>query len=387
MMSVKKDKTITIIGLIDNIGGREIEVRNIIKALSQKYNVKLTSLYYMTGDSEAVKGLNCNWTNVYSELNKSNILLGLISFVLKIYHKRKGPSYFLVDNKISRKLFNINVLKMNILKNEIDKSDAVLYCGTLHLNILNEMIKYCHLIDKPIILRTTGKIKSIPKELVNLLPSVSTTLVHSLSNAVLLNSLVPNNISVIDQTSLQENRLLDLPIEKKQKLVFGYLGRFSDEKGILELLNIFNSINEKLIVAGSGPLLKQVEKLITPNITFLGMVIPENLEAYYKQIDVLIIPSLEEAGPLVGIEAMAAGKIILSTKVGAMEDRLIGTENNFWFDITKADSLKSLVKLISNKDEAQIISIRKDVRRHYLENYSVNKISKTYIEAFDKLLD
>jgi glycosyltransferase involved in cell wall biosynthesis len=117
------------------------------------------------------------------------------------------------------------------------------------------------------------------------------------------------------------------------------------------------------------------------------MVIPENLEAYYKQIDVLIIPSLEEAGPLVGVEAMAAGKIILSTRVGAMEDRLIGTENNFWFDIIKTDSLKSLVKLISNKDEAQIVNIRKDVRRHYLENYSVNKISKTYIEAFDKRLD
>jgi glycosyltransferase involved in cell wall biosynthesis len=197
----------------------------------------------------------------------------------------------------------------------------------------------------------------------------------------------PNNITVIDQTTLLEERLLKLPIHRKEQLVFGYLGRFSKEKGIIELLKIFNTINEKLIVAGSGPLLNEVEKAITPNITLLGMVTPKNLTEYYKKIDVLIIPSFEEAGPLVGIEAMAAGKIILSTKVGAMEDRLIKTENNFWFDIKEQDSLKDLIHVILNKNDDQIVKIRKNVRRHYLENYSVNKISKSYINVFDKLLD
>ncbi|MBP0904525.1 glycosyltransferase family 4 protein [Mariniflexile gromovii] len=385
-MAIKNKKSIVIIGLIDNIGGREIEARNIIEALSKKYNVRVISLFFMTGDSEAVKGLNCNWTNIYYQLNKSNIFLQLISFLVKVYHKKKTPSYFMVDNRINRKLFNLNTLKNNILKKEIDKADAVLYCGTLHLNILNEMVKYCDTVKKPIVLRTTGKIKSIPDSLKKLVPLVNTILVHSINNASLLKKYNSKNIQVIDQTTLQEKNLLGLPIQMKKELIFGFLGRFSEEKGVIDLLKVFNNLDKKLILSGSGPLLKDVEKLITPNITFLGTISPEKLTDYFKQIDVLIIPSFEEAGPLVGIEAMAAGKVILSTKVGAMMDRLSKSNNNFWFDINKKETLINQIYFLSNIDQNELVRIRETTRQHYIGNYSVQKISKSYLEVFDKLL-
>lgn len=380
-------KNIIVIGLIDNIGGREIEVRTILKSLSVKYNVKLVSLYFMTKNSEAIKGINCSWTNIYRELNESNFFLKLISLLVTKYHKRKTPSYFLVDNKISRLFFNFNKLKINLLKKEIDKADAVLYCGTLHLNLLNEIIKYCNNRTRPIVLRTTGKIKSIPKSLESLVSFVNKTLVHSNQNTFLLKKNGAKPIEVVDQTSIQELNLLNLPITEKDCLIYGYIGRFSNEKGILELLKIFNDLEHKLIVAGSGPLKNQVERMSTKNIKLLNIIAPEKISDYFKEIDVLIIPSFEEAGPLVGVEAMAAGKIIISTRVGAMMDRLCNTKNNFWFDINEKETLIKQIDLLNNKSPQELLEIRRNVRAYYIENYSLKKISNRYIEVFDKILN
>jgi hypothetical protein len=46
-------------------------------------------------------------------------------------------------------------------------------------------------------------------------------------------------------------------IEPQQNLVYGYLGRFSAEKGILELVDDgFSRKNEKISVRSAGPLEK-----------------------------------------------------------------------------------------------------------------------------------
>lgn len=261
-----------------------------------------------------------------------------------------------------------------------------MYCGTLHLNILNDVIKYCHEQKKPLVIRTTGKIKSIPKGLEKLIQLVPVTLVHSNSNATLLEKFNAQAIEVIDQTSLKEKSLLSLPIFEKKELVYGYLGRFSEEKGVISLMKVFGGLNQKLIVAGSGPLKELVSSLIVPNITVQKTINPDEIANYFNQIDVLIIPSLEEAGPLVGVEAMAAGKIILSTKVGAMEDRLSKTLNNFWFDMNNTNTLINQIQLISNLESSKVVNIRKNVRQRYIENYSLNKVSESYVKVFDNQL-
>lgn len=386
-MSVKSYKKILIIGLIDDIGGREIETKNIINALSENYEIRVVSLFFMTSNSEAIKDVKCNWSNIYYLLYKSNVFLKLISFLVKKYHQKQTPTYFLVDNKISRKLFDFHKLKLNILKKEIDNASAVLYCGTMHLNILNDVIKYCHDKKKPFVIRTTGKIKSIPKGLEQLIQLVPVVLVHSITNANLLKKFKAQTIEVIDQTTLQEQNLLTIPVLEKKELTFGYLGRFSEEKGVIELLKTFNKLQQKLIVAGSGPLQDEVNKLLAPNITILETISPNKIADFFKSIDVLIIPSKEEAGPLVGIEAMASGKLIISTRVGAMEDRLLGTLNNFWFDISDTDTLVNQIQAISNMESNEVICIKENVRQHYIENYSVNRISKKYIKLFDNQIN
>ncbi|NJM80310.1 MAG: glycosyltransferase family 4 protein [Flavobacterium sp.] len=174
---------------------------------------------------------------------------------------------------------------------------------------------------------------------------------------------------------------MEIPIKKPSEvLVYGYLGRFSKEKGILELLDFFSSINSKLFLAGNGPLENEVADLIKskPTIVNLGVFQTSEMATFFNQIDVLIIPSFEEAGPLVAIEAMAAGKIILATKVGALEERLAETQNQFWFDINNKKSFEESISKIETLDTETFYQIQKQLRKRYLENYSNEKIKNDY---------
>jgi glycosyltransferase involved in cell wall biosynthesis len=83
---------------------------------------------------------------------------------------------------------------------------------------------------------------------------------------------------------------------------------------------------------------------------------------------------------------MAAGKLIFSTKVGAMVERLYKTENDFWFDINKEQSFLQLLERLKNIEPEEIKAIREINRKFYLESYSIEKISNEYLSVFDKLL-
>jgi glycosyltransferase involved in cell wall biosynthesis len=383
-----KNKKITIIGLIDNLGGREIEVRNIIFSLIKNYEVRVVSLFYMNRDSVAVKNLECNHTNIYREIYKANFYFKFLSILSKWLHKSKLPAYTFIDNKISRKFLNLKEDKLKILGAEIFNSDAILYCGVLEFHLLNDIINISRNFQKPLIIRTTGEIKKVNSELLQFLPEINKILVHSLNNTEVLESIIPSKIRIIDQTTLLQNELLKLTIKPvTSKLVFGYLGRLSEEKGIIALLEIFKKKDFSILVGGSGALKKDVLNLLNDNNNYLGEINSENITDFFQKIDVLIIPSFEESGPLVGIEAMAAGKIIFSTKVGAMMQRLSATKNNFWFDIHKEESLLELIEILQNLSVDKIKEIQELNRKVYLENYSLEIISKQYLNLFEDLIN
>lgn len=153
------------------------------------------------------------------------------------------------------------------------------------------------------------------------------------------------------------------------------------------MLSTFSKIKNKLIIAGNGDLKNEVDSIVstTNTILNLGEFKADEIHLFFDKIDVLILPSLEEAGPLVGIEAMAAGKLILSTKVGAMMERLTATKNQFWFDSGDENSLLNLIHKLSLLHSEELNLIREGNRKVYLENYSINSISSNYIQLLNKI--
>lgn len=380
-------KKILVIGSISDFGGREVEVNSIVRFLEFEYTVKLFSTIQMTEKSSAVYGLHSKWTTVYREFKNSSILLRFLIFIIKRLKKTNLPSEQLVINKISRNLVNFRKRGISLIKREIDNVDAILFCGVFSNGFLIEILEYCVLSKKSCFFRTTGTIAEVPDNLKFFLNKLSNVIVHSSSNALVLKESGIENSSIIDQTTLYENDLLNIPICETDELRYGFIGRFSNEKGILELLDSFNSIGKKLLIAGNGPLLNKIENKCVENslFTYIGEILQTNLSDFFNKIDVLIIPSFEESGPLVGIEAMAAGKIIISTRVGAMMDRLKDTKNQFWFDISENETLAHAISQVDGVTKLDIFDIRNELRQKYLCKYSIKAISKSYLDLFREL--
>ena len=132
-------------------------------------------------------------------------------------------------------------------------------------------------------------------------------------------------------------------------VVFLFVGRLVNHKGLLDLLEIFcqsQHIKAKLFIVGDGPL-KHVfneASFKKDNICYLGRLSGPDLIRAYLASDVLVLPSYFEPWGLVVNEAMALGlPVIVSDCVGCIDD-LVHHEETGW--IVKTACMKSLQQAI-----------------------------------------
>ncbi|QBZ97891.1 glycosyltransferase family 4 protein [Flavobacterium sangjuense] len=383
-------KKILLFGPIGDFGGRDIEVNIIAKAISDQYQTAVFSSIYITGNSYAIQGLKkVDFNSFEKEIYKSNWFLRVLSQVFYWKNKKKKLPYAYLKNDISNSFFDFEKVQKRILFNELKKTDAVIACVQPTSSYLKEAIEICHKLNKPFFIRTTGTIRKFEVSSFQFLKNVTCFIHHSKTNANNLNKQLPLPFVIIDQCAQFESKLLALPISNNQN-IYGYLGRLSSEKGILELIRFFKNTNTgKLLIAGDGPLKKEVIEAInqTDNIEYLGQSQPEELNFFFQKISTLIIPSLEESGPLVGLEAMAAAKLVLSTRVGAMEERLANSPNNFWFDIENQQSFLDSLAQIQQLSKDEFEKIANNNREVYLADYQFTAIKEKYNNCLNQYLN
>ena len=90
-----------------------------------------------------------------------------------------------------------------------------------------------------------------------------------------------------------------------------FVGRLSEEKGILEFLEATEGMPR--VIVGDGPLRDRVPDAV-------GFVPREGLGAYYERAAVVCVPSRREGYGMVAREAMAYGRPVVATAVGGLAD-------------------------------------------------------------------
>lgn len=382
-------KKILFFGPIGDFGGRDIEVNIIAKAIEDDYEVAVFSTIYISENSYAIQGLDIGFNSFEKEMYKSNLVLRIFAYLFCLKNKNSKQPYAYIKNDISSLFFDFEKARKKILADVLVNVDAVIACVQPTSSYLEDAIEICHKHNKPFFIRTTGTIREMDVNSFQFLKKVSCFIHHSESNAHNLNKQLALPYVIIDQCAQSEQKLLDLPLNENQD-VYGYLGRLSTEKGILELIGFFKNVTEgKLLIAGDGPLKNEVESAINQHnrIAYLGQSDPNELDAFFQKINTLIIPSFEESGPLVGLEAMAAGKIILSTDVGAMKERLIDTGNNFWFDNENRQTFLDGLGKIKNLTDEEFKAMATNNREKYLDEYQFTSIRRKYLDCLKKYLD
>jgi glycosyltransferase involved in cell wall biosynthesis len=90
-----------------------------------------------------------------------------------------------------------------------------------------------------------------------------------------------------------------------------FVGRLSEEKGILEFLEATDGLPR--VIVGDGPLRERVPEAV-------GFVPPSALGAYYARAAVVCVPSRREGYGMTAREAMAYGRPVVATRVGGLGD-------------------------------------------------------------------
>jgi glycosyltransferase involved in cell wall biosynthesis len=131
----------------------------------------------------------------------------------------------------------------------------------------------------------------------------------------------------IDTESFSPGRpvLRELP-QLQGKKVVGFVGRLAREKGLACLMQAARSIlrvsgNVAFVLAGDGPYRDQLRDLVKEldienHVLLLGA--RSDLADVYASMDIFVLPSLCEGMPMSVLEAMAAGKPVVASRVGGI---------------------------------------------------------------------
>ena len=102
-----------------------------------------------------------------------------------------------------------------------------------------------------------------------------------------------------------------------------FVGRLVAYKGVDVLLEALKGLNAVALIVGQGPLRARLKEQarelgVYNQVRFLGSVDDDELAALYRACNVFVLPSVtrQEAFGVVQLEAMAAGKPVVSTDLG-----------------------------------------------------------------------
>jgi glycosyltransferase involved in cell wall biosynthesis len=182
----------------------------------------------------------------------------------------------------------------------------------------------------------------------------------------------------IDTSKYTENISLD-----SRGRAVGFLGRLSAEKGILNLLDaaqIMYSTGINFMIAGDGPLRKDVEKLLeAPDLAhakYLGWLGPEEITKFMNGIRIFILPSAGEGIPNSALEAMACGTPVLATPVGGLNELIVESETGYFIsDPTPAGLARSILCTLSDPNLAAVALKGKEFVN---SNYSLSASSRKW---------
>ena len=166
-------------------------------------------------------------------------------------------------------------------------------------------------------------------------------------------------------------------LRPSEKPIVAFVGRLVGLKNVPTLLRAFEPLKERaqLVIIGDGPDRKKLEAMASEAL-FAGIKSGDELLAWYNLIDILVLPSTQEAyGAVTGEALMAGAKVVVSRKAGSSSLVREG-ENGYLVDPTDVSGMtEALSRLLKDLSAG-----RKLVLRENLHQYR-------FVDSFRSLLD
>ncbi|SIN81312.1 glycosyltransferase family 4 protein [Algoriphagus halophilus] len=138
---------------------------------------------------------------------------------------------------------------------------------------------------------------------------------------------------------LGQEEFLKIPQGNQHPIKFGYVGRMDSGKNLQVILEAVKILKEKghvleFLLFGDGPEMANLKAFtqkfgLEDQVEFKGSFPFEQRHTCFSELDVFVMTSTFEGGPLVILEAMAAGKPIITTLVGDVPNRVFEDQNGY----------------------------------------------------------
>jgi glycosyltransferase involved in cell wall biosynthesis len=152
-----------------------------------------------------------------------------------------------------------------------------------------------------------------------------------------------------------------------------YVGRLSEEKGVLELVEAADGL--PLVVVGDGPLRDRV-----PGAR--GFVAPAALGPYYERAAVVVCPSRREGYGVVAREAMAHGRPVVASEVGGLRDLVVDGETGLLVPPRDVSALReALERLLADRDLRRRLGTAG--RERIKDHFSWDRFGSETIQAYE----
>lgn len=183
----------------------------------------------------------------------------------------------------------------------------------------------------------------------------------------------------------------ETPEVKKQKdfgRYFLYLGRLSEEKGVMTLISAVSSTDLRLLVAGTGPMQEEIAQRLaqnpSPNITLLGFKRGQELADLVAGARAVVLPSeWYENGPYSAIEALQLGRPLVCADIGGLPELICG--NGFLFPAGDAGALRQRLLDMDCMDDTAYAAMERASRALfdavYTEKPHYNALMRVYDAA------
>lgn len=194
-----------------------------------------------------------------------------------------------------------------------------------------------------------------------------------------------SRVAAEDDGRAETRRLLGVP---RERFVVGWIGRMTGVKRTDDVLLAVRRLRELgvdacLCMVGDGPDRDHVERRahdlgIMRHCLFLGY--QDTVAPYYAAFDALVLPSGNEGTPVSAIEALAAGRPVVATRVGGVPDVVRDGTDGFLVEPGAVDDLADrLARLAADPELARRMGAAG--RERVLARYSVGRL----IDDVDRL--
>jgi glycosyltransferase involved in cell wall biosynthesis len=173
----------------------------------------------------------------------------------------------------------------------------------------------------------------------------------------------------------------------------GYVGRLMAPKGPHDFLRAAQGLlsrfpDARFVLVGDGPARRELENLakdlrIENSVRFTGQ--RNDMPGVYASLDIVVLPSFSEGLPMTLIEALAARRAVVATRVGGVPRIVVDESTGLLTEPRNTASLEHAIsRLLGSPELCRQLGERG--RRHVEQHFSSSQMATQYLALYRRVV-